>query len=139
VVGGDERVPAHNVVVGQNVAEEKVRRAKELRRAMTPEEVLLWERLRNNRLNGLHFRRQQVIDGFIVDFYCHAAGLVVEVDGGVHLDRTDYDAERDRILQGRGLRVLRVPNSEVRESLSGVLKLIAAEARPAMTMESSPT
>ena len=63
---------------------------------------------------GLHLRRQQVIDGFVVDFYCHRRALVVEVDGGVHERQTSYDGERDRLLAERGLRLLRVPNEEVR-------------------------
>jgi len=92
---------------------------------MTPEEKILWEHLRDRRLNGLKFRRQQVIEGFIVDFYCHAAGVVVEVDGAVHRAQTDYDRERDRLLTARGLRVLRVTNTDVRERLDEVLKRIA--------------
>ena len=78
---------------------------------MTPAEAILWQHLRTNKLDGLHFRRQEVINGLIADFYCHEAGLVVEVDGAVHEDRTDADAERDRILTGRGLRVLRFTNA----------------------------
>ena len=84
---------------------------------MTPAERRLWNCLRANRLGGLQFRRQQVIDGFIVDFYCHAAAVVVEVDGPVHDDRADYDAERDRILTARGLRVVRFTNEQVNGSL----------------------
>ena len=71
------------IVTGQRVTKEKLQRAKELRREMTPAENLLWKEVRANKL-GVHFRRQQVIQGFIVDFYCHRAGLVVEVDGDVH-------------------------------------------------------
>ena len=66
------------IVAGQRVAPEKVAAARELRRHMTPEECILWEHLRAHRLNGLHFRRQQVIDGFVVDFYCSGCALVVE-------------------------------------------------------------
>jgi very-short-patch-repair endonuclease len=51
---------------------------------------------------GVQFRRQQVIDGFIVDFYCHAARLVVELDGTVHERRIEYDVERDQTLAARG-------------------------------------
>jgi len=57
-----------NIITGQKVSPEKLERAKELRREMTPAERRLWQRLRANRLDGWHFRRQQVIDGFIVDF-----------------------------------------------------------------------
>ena len=117
---------ARNIVIGQKVDPAKVQRAKELRRHMTKEERILWQRLRGNRLHGLHFRRQQIIDGFIVDFYCHAAGLAVEVDGEVHRQQAAYDAERDCILSARGLRIMRIKNEEVRQNLSGVLSRIAA-------------
>jgi very-short-patch-repair endonuclease len=73
-------MPVKNIIPGQKVTKEKLQRAKELRREMTPAEKLLWNELRANKL-GVHFRRQQVIAGFIVDFYCHKVGLVVEVDG----------------------------------------------------------
>jgi very-short-patch-repair endonuclease len=117
------------VVVGQKVQEAKVIRAREMRREMTPEEKILWESLRANRLGGLRFRRQQIIDGFIVDFYCHAAGLVVEVDSAAHEENADYDRERDRILTARGVRVLRIPNHEVRNNLLGVIELITTACR----------
>ncbi|MEB3343061.1 DUF559 domain-containing protein, partial [Okeania sp.] len=78
-----------------------------------------------NRLNGWHFRRQQIIDGFIVDFYCHCAGVVVEVDGEIHLQQFEYDVERDRILLMRGIRLLRFKNEEVRQQLDRVLISIA--------------
>jgi very-short-patch-repair endonuclease len=122
-------VPVRNIVIGQKVDPAKVKRARQFRRQMTEEERLLWQQLRANRLDGFHFRRQQVIGGFIVDFYCHAAGLVVEVDGEVHQKRAEYDAERDRHLSARGLRVLRVRNREVREDLPDVLTRIAAACR----------
>jgi len=69
---------------------------------MTRAERVLWQRLKAGRLQGWHFRRQQVIDGFIVDFYCHAAGLVLEIDGGVHEQQREYDTERDAVLLARG-------------------------------------
>jgi len=121
--------PVRNIVIGQRVDPAKVLRAKELRRQMTPAERRLWECLRANRLGGRQFRRQQVIDGFIVDFYCHAAAVVVEVDGPVHEDRADYDAERDRILTARGLRVVRFTNEQVDRSLPAVLRRIEAICR----------
>jgi very-short-patch-repair endonuclease len=96
---------------------------------MTPAEARLWERLRAHRLNGLHFRRQQVIDGFVVDFYCSSARLIVELDCGVHDLQRDADEERDRILAARGLRVLRFRNEEVRAQLALVLRRIVEIAR----------
>ncbi len=119
-------MPAKNVVVGQRVDPVKVERSKALRREMTPAERILWQQLRRNQLNGLHFRRQQIIDGFIADFYCHAAGLVIELDGGIHRQRADYDAERDKVIAARDLRVLRFKNEEILRDLKGVLARIRA-------------
>jgi very-short-patch-repair endonuclease len=63
-------MPLKNIITEQKVTKEKLQRAKELRREMTPAKKGLWEELRANKL-GVHFRRQQVISGFIVDFCCH--------------------------------------------------------------------
>ncbi len=122
-------MPPRNIVIGQNVNPEKVARAKELRREMTATEKILWGQLRTNRLDGLHFRRQQVIAGFIVDFYCHAAGLAVELDGLVHANQVEYDLERDRALEEYGVRVLRFRNDEVLENLEAVLTSIRLACR----------
>jgi very-short-patch-repair endonuclease len=115
-------MPSRNIVIGQKVDQAKVERAKELRKNMTPEEGILWQRLRANRLDGWHFRRQQVIDGFIVDFYCHKAGLVVELDGPIHDDQVEYDVERGKALVSLGLRVLRIKNQEVNQDLERLLE-----------------
>ena len=109
-------MPVRRIIKRQKVDSAKIQRAKDLRRQMTEEERLLWKRLRTHRLAGLHFRRQQIIDGFIVDFYCHTAGFIVEVDGPVHDQQAEYDAERDRILAARDLRILRIRNEEVRRT-----------------------
>ena len=111
-------------IVAARHAPEKRERARQLRHAMTPAESALWGSLRAGRLNGLHFRRQQIIDGFIADFYCHAAGLIVEVDGAVHDASAAYDAERDRILSARGLRILRLTSAQVINDLADCLVAI---------------
>jgi very-short-patch-repair endonuclease len=85
---------AVRITRNQAVSSAKVELAKRLRRTMTFEERALWQAIRNNALSGLHFRRQQVIAGFIVDFYCASARLAIEVDGPVHSGRKDYDTER---------------------------------------------
>ena len=117
--------PVSHIVRGQWVEEAKVVRAKELRREMTPDECLLWERLRQSQLDGYHFRRQQVIHGFIADFYCHGAALIVELDGQAHAGREGYDAERDKILTGLGFRIERFENEMVRTRMDDLLKAIA--------------
>ena len=116
------------IITGQRPAE-KLTLARQMRRLPTPAEAKLWYYLRAGRLNGLHFRRQQVIDGFIADFYCHSVGLVIELDGGVHQDQAEYDAERDRILEERGSRILRLPNSAVETDCPATLLLIAESAK----------
>ena len=108
------------IVRGRQVPEKQLL-ARRMRREMTPGEWYLWQRLRANRFCGLHFRRQQVIDGFIADFYCHAARLAVEVDGDVHDDQAEYDAARDGILTARGLRVYRVSNARLTAEVDTVL------------------
>ena len=118
-----------NIVIGQRVALEKVKLARSLRAHLTEEEKQLWQHLRANRLDGFHFRRQHIIDGFIVDFYCHSAGLVIEVDGEVHQNQVAYDSKRDGILKARGLRVLRISNVEIRTNLDSVLQSIRAYIR----------
>jgi very-short-patch-repair endonuclease len=115
------------IVMGSH-AEAKRDLARELRRRMTPAETRLWARLRTNQLSGLHFRRQQIIDGYIADFYCHAAGMVVEVDGAVHAGHPEWDAERDRAMGKRGLRVLRFANRDVMDRIEWVLGEIARVA-----------
>ena len=101
-----------NIIPGQKVTKAKLQRAKELRRDMTPAEKILWNELRANKL-GVHFRRQQIIAGFIVDFYCHKAGLVVEVDGDVHDLQQEEDTKREKVLSEMGLTVVRFGNDEV--------------------------
>jgi very-short-patch-repair endonuclease len=117
----------HNIVRGQKVNPDTIQRAKELRRAMTPQEKILWQELRRNQLGGFHFRRQQVINRYIADFYCHAAALVVELDGEVHESQKERDATRDAVIRDYGILVMRFKNREVDENLAEVLKAILAE------------
>ena len=114
----EEQVKPQNVVIGQQVQEGKRILARNMRREMTTAEAILWTRLRRNGL-GINFRRQQIIDGFIADFYCHAAALVVEVDGSTH--DPEYDKERDRIFAERGITTLRYTNEEVSTKIGFVL------------------
>jgi very-short-patch-repair endonuclease len=116
-------MPIKNIVHGQRVTKEKLQRAHELRRDMTPAEKFLWNELRANKL-GVHFRRQQVVAGFIVDFYCHKAALVIEVDGDIHHLQHDEDARREKVLTDLGLRIVRFRNEEILKDLSMVLERI---------------
>ena len=116
---------SRNIIIGQKVSSEKIKRAKELRKDMTPAERILWEHLRVKRFHGLKFRRQQIIDGFIVDFYCHSLGLVIEVDGKIHDEQIKYDIERDNILLTKGLHILHFTNEQVINNIEAVLKAVA--------------
>jgi very-short-patch-repair endonuclease len=88
---------------------------------MTPAENRLWERLRKNQLDGFHFRRQQIIAGFIVDFYCHRASLIVELDGAVHEKNRESDFQRETILKEMGFRIARFKNEEVMDNIEKVI------------------
>ena len=130
-----------HIITGQKINPAKLEQAKSLRRRTTPAERRLWSALRGHRLAGLHFRRQQIIDGFIVDFYCHAARLVVEVDGPVHERQVEYDADRDAILAARELQILRFRNEEIMHNLDDVLERIrmACQARVDPLPDPPPT
>jgi very-short-patch-repair endonuclease len=113
-------MPVKNIIPGQKVTKEKLERAKELRREMTPAEKLLWQEVRAKK-QGVRFRRQQIIQGFIVDFYCHKAALVVEVDGDIHDLQLAEDARREKVLGELGLRMVRFRNDEIVGNLSAVV------------------
>jgi very-short-patch-repair endonuclease len=83
--------------------------ARRLRRAQTAAEVTLWRELRDRRLDGWKFRRQDPIEGYIADFLCFEARLIVEVDGPLHeeIERKLKDRKRDTILLAHGFRTLR--------------------------------
>ena len=117
-------MPIKNIVRGQKVSPELLERAKELRRVMTPAEKILWKHLKANSLNGLHFRRQQVVHGYFPDFYYHQHELIVEVDGGIHDLQKEYDTERETYLISLGFRIMRFTNEEIQKDLKGVLRKI---------------
>ncbi|MCC6299093.1 MAG: DUF559 domain-containing protein [Anaerolineales bacterium] len=122
-------MPVKNIVRGQNISSARLERAKELRRNMTPAEKILWKHLKANRLNGLHFRRQQIVHGYFPDFYCHQHELIVEIDGGIHERQKEYDAEREAYLISLGFRIIRFQNEEVMKNLKGVLQRIVEECK----------
>ena len=88
----------------------------------------LWKHLRYKRLGGLRFRRQHPIGRFIVDFYCPAHRLVVEVDGDSHAEQVEYDHSRTAWLEAHGYQVLRVANRDVLNNLDSVLNAILQAA-----------
>ena len=96
--------------------------ARKLRREMTDAERALWRLLRDRRLSGWRFRRQEPIDRYIVDFICFEARLVIEVDGGQHFE-SEADKVRDGHLQSQGFRVLRFWNNDVLTNADGVHRI----------------
>jgi very-short-patch-repair endonuclease len=116
-------MPIKNIIPGQRVTKEKLERSRELRREMTPAEKLLWQEVRAKKL-GVRFRREQVIAGFIADFYCHKAALVVVVDGDIHDLQRDEDARREKVLRELGLRIIRFRNNDVIKNRSAVIEKI---------------
>jgi very-short-patch-repair endonuclease len=91
-----------------------------LRKSSTPQEVILWSRLRRSAL-GFKFRRQHSIGPYIVDFYCPEKRLVVELDGWQHNEHVEYDTGRTAFLESLGLSVLRFWNDEVNKNLDDVV------------------
>ncbi len=97
--------------------------AKKLRNNATYAEAVLWSKLRDKQIDGAKFRRQQPIDRFIVDFVSFEKRVIIEVDGGQHVESVD-DVERDAFLTKSGFTVLRFWNNEVLKNLDGVLEVI---------------
>ena len=108
--------------------------ARRLRKRQTKSEKLLWLALRNRQLDDLKFLRQHPIGHSIVDFYCHETRLVIEIDGGIHLnaDVKDRDKFRQKMIEDYGIRFFRCTANEVESNLEGVLagilKIVAQTA-----------
>ncbi len=100
--------------------------SRKLRNNMTDAERLLWSKIRRKSIENCQFYRQKVIGNYIVDFYCHKARLVIELDGGQHysLDGKQKDQIRDKYLQGLGLKILRFSDRDIFENIDGVLEII---------------
>ena len=100
--------------------------SRDLRNNLTDAEKLLWSRLRNKQILGLQFYRQKPLLNFIVDFYCPAANVVIECDGGQHFTDEGLEADRvrDEALAQFGLKVLRFDNGQVIGQIDGVVEVV---------------
>ena len=98
-----------------------------MRADATKAENLLWQALRNKQLEGLKFKRQAPLGGYILDFVCFEAQLIVEVDGGQHAE-SKRDLERDGYFESQGFKTLRFWNDEVVRNLDGICLTIIREA-----------
>src|SRR5215469_2115907 len=106
---------------------QNVGRARELRRASTDAEQLLWRHLRNRNLSGHKFSRQEPIGPYVVDFVCRRRRLIIELDGGQHADQASADTRRTAALGHLGYRVVRYWNNDVLSNTEGVLAQITSE------------
>jgi very-short-patch-repair endonuclease len=113
-----------------SVSKQQRGRAKNLRRAMTRAETLLWRYLKAHRIDGLGFRRQIPMRGYIADFACHSARLIIELDGETHdfESRQQRDRQRDAWFSSQGYVVLRFTNDDVMGNLAGVVEVIRETA-----------
>lgn len=102
--------------------------SRELRKARTSAEQRLWAKLRNRRLGGYKFVRQEPIGPYFVDFVCRKQALIVEVDGATHStdDEIAYDIRRESFLHETGFRIVRVTNEDIFANLDGVCETILA-------------
>ena len=110
-----------------------------MRSTPTDAERKLWWHLRHRlSVGNSHFRRQVRIKQYIVDFACHPARLIVEIDGGQHASTTAADAERTKVLEANGYRVLRFWNNDVLRNIEGVLEAIQNAITTTPTPNPSP-
>ena len=113
-------------------------RARRLRHDGSDAENLLWQQLRGRRLDGYKFRRQFVIEPYIVDFVCLEARLIIEADGGQHLAQGAYDEERSLLLQSMGFTILRFWNNQILVEQNSVLEQIKLALNEISSTISSP-
>jgi very-short-patch-repair endonuclease len=129
---GERRHHANPRVIGH---------ARAMRHDAVPAEQKLWWKLRDRRLGGFKFRRQQPAGPFVADFYCADCRLVIELDGDTHDGRESYDAGRTRWLSDNGVAVIRFTNTDVHDNLEGVLESVlkTCESRsPATNAKARP-
>lgn len=109
--------------------DEKVELSRSFRKAPTVAEAVLWAAASGKKIDGYKFRRQQLILGFIVDFFNADTGLIVEVDGSIHDKAIEYDRERDAVLENAGFTILRLRNECVLEQVDEAIEQIRHELK----------
>lgn len=123
-----------NSEISRQTREKLIECARKMRKEPTYAESLLWNELRKERLAGFKFRRQHIIQTFIVDFYCPAAKLVIEIDGDIHETQLEYDQVRETDLHTMGYQILRFTNEEVINDMVNVI----GEIRQTLSLEPPP-
>ena len=116
-------------------------RARVLRRAPTPAEARVWALLRRQGFAGMRWRRQVGVQGFIVDFYCPKHGLVLEIDGSVHdtPEAQRRDAHRTSVIESKGLRVIRLTNTQTLDPTTIAQTILDAISAPSPHTPSPPS
>ncbi|HRY63576.1 MAG TPA: endonuclease domain-containing protein [Patescibacteria group bacterium] len=99
----------------------KIYTAREFRKNLTKSEKILWGILRNKRFGNLKFRRQHILEGYIVDFYCDKLKLVIEIDGDIHLKQVHEDKIRQKTIEEKGIKFIRITAREVEGNINSVL------------------
>ena len=118
--------PNHDDGMWKGAPSDSFSKAQFLRRNETIAEKLLWEKLRNNQLEGLKFRRQHPVNIYIADFYCHKFKLIIELDGDYHNqeEQKQKDEVRTEVLRLNDLKIIRFKNEEVEQDINQVLTTI---------------
>ena len=118
--------PNHDEGMWKGAPSDSFSKAQLLRRNETKAEKLLWEKLRNNQLEGLKFRRQHPVNIYIADFYCHKFKLIIELDGDYHNqeEQKQKDEVRTEVLRLNDLKIIRFKNEEVERDINQVLTTI---------------
>jgi len=100
--------------------------SRELRKNSTLEEELVWEKLKNRQYKNLKFRRQHVLLGFVLNFYCHEQKLAIEIDGKIHVKQKEYDCLRQMLIEEKGILFIRITNEEINTDINILLHKIQA-------------
>ena len=118
--------PYYDEIMWKGAKPDTFAKEQHLRERMTETEIILWNRLKNNKEEGYKFRRQHPIHKSIVDFYCYQAKLIIEIDGKYHESehQKQYDLDCSKILTFQGLKILRFTNEEIINDIEDVLKKI---------------
>ena len=111
--GGGSAI-SYGVIRNQKINPKKLELARQFRKNPTESEDAVWQMLRNRQIKNLKWRRQQVIDGFIADFYCAELNVVLEIDGSIHKNEEvkEYDEYRTSVFEEKGIKVFRLKNED---------------------------
>ena len=111
---GRDSAKSYGVIRNQRINPEKLELARQFRKNPTESEDVVWQMLRNRQIKNLKWRRQQVIDGFIADFYCAELNVVLEIDGPIHDNEEvkEYDEYRTSVFASKGIKIFRLKNED---------------------------